>query len=60
MTGVVLKRTANGATEKTPIQPKPGGTSSTVQDYLIPWDTDVVYTATVTTAGGTSTDTLRR
>jgi hypothetical protein len=57
MTGVVLKRTAGGATEKTPIQPKPGSTSSTVQDYLIPWDTDVVYTATVTTAGGTSTDT---
>jgi hypothetical protein len=45
-----LKRTADGATEKTPIQPKTGATSSTVQDYLIPWDTDVVYTATVTTA----------
>lgn len=57
MTGIVLKRTGGGATERTPIQPKTGSTSATVQDYLIPWDTDVVYTATITTAGGTTTDT---
>jgi hypothetical protein len=55
MTAATLKRTANGTTEKAPIQPKTGVTSSTVQDYLIPWDVDVVYTATVTTAGGTTT-----
>lgn len=54
MTAVVLKRTANGATEKAPIQPSTGVTTSTVQDYLIPWDTDVVYVATVTTSGGTT------
>jgi len=55
MTAVTLKRTADGVTVVAPIQPKTGVSVSTVQDYEIPWDTDVTYTATVTTAGGTTT-----
>lgn len=55
MTAIVLKRTANGVTEKARWQPATGGTTATVQDVEIPWDTDVVYAATVTTSGGTST-----
>lgn len=54
MTAVTLRRTANGVTALTPVQPATGGTTATVLDYLLPWDADVAYAATVTTSGGTT------
>lgn len=54
ITAVTLKRTAGGATDLARIQPATGHPTASVQDYEIPWDADVTYTAAVTTGSGTT------
>jgi hypothetical protein len=55
ITAVTLTRTVAGATVPTRVQPSAGPSPRTVNDYEADWDVNVVYTATVTTASGTST-----
>lgn len=55
ITAATLVRTANGSTVATRVQPAPGPSPLTVFDYEAPWETGVVYAATVTY--GTTTET---
>lgn len=56
ITAIQLFRTADGVKELTRVQPRTGTTSVYVEDYELPWDVDVVYSATYT-ASGSHTDT---
>lgn len=52
---VTLSRTVYGITANTRVQPGTGSAYEYVEDYDEPWDTNVVYAATVTTGSGTVT-----
>lgn len=52
ITAASLVRTANGVTVSTRVQPAPGPSPLLVYDYEAPWETGVVYTATITRTGG--------
>jgi hypothetical protein len=54
-TAISLYRTANGVTTAVRVQPPPGPSPVIAYDYEAPWDTGVVYSATVTRAGVTET-----
>jgi hypothetical protein len=53
ITAVSLVRSANGSTVATRVQPNPGPSPQVLFDYEAPWETNVVYTATVTYGGTT-------
>lgn len=58
MTAVTLNRQASGVTAPTRVQPTAGLASRYVEDPEAPWDTPVVYSATVTYNGGASSATM--